>query len=275
MTMSASHADMVGPPAAPRVTIPDLWKRVRSFLAAMFETHGAPRQQLYTPLNGNQRSAILRWLKPAERMARQLILAAALTHLLMTEHGRRLRATAKPLPPPSSTPPSPPARRDLNIVHTGINLGATIASYQASKALQRMAERAEVASNTTAATEPSGAAGNPVDPNDPSTWRAPFRILRWLEGGPGAPPVRAIAAKPSPPDPRRLIRRLEALRRALDDPAPRIKRLAAWLARLPKNLLGLPPPQLRHRGRPNPILRDDLFAIDELLEPAVAAFNTS
>lgn len=272
MPTKVAHPHLLLPAAPLRASIPDLWDRVRSFLAAMFETYGAPRNHLHTPLNGRQRSALLRWLRPAERMARQLILAAALTHLLMTEQGRRLRATATPLTPPTSPPPSPPSRPNLNIVHTGINLAATIASYQASQALHRMAE---AASKLTAATEPSDAVENAVDPGDPSTWRAPFRILRWLEGGRGAPPVPAVGAKPSPPDPRRLSRRLEALRRALDNPAPRIKRLAAWLARLPKDMLGLPPPQLRHRGRPNPVLRDDLFAIDELLEPAVAAFNTS
>ncbi len=269
MSLTATHADLLLPAASQRTTIPDLWDRMRSFLAAMFETHGAPRHQLHTPLDGKQRSALLRWLKPAERMTRQLILAAALTHLLMTEHGRRLRATAKPLTPPST----PDKRREPNIIHTGVNLGATIASYQASQALKRMAETTQ-ANRAADNTQPSAAPQPTPDPDDPSTWRAPFRILRWLE--PRAttiPPARSTTR--SPPDPGRIIRRIEALRRAVDDPAPRIKRLAAWLARLPRDMLGLPPPLLRHRGRPNPVLRDDLFAIDELLEPAVAAFNTS
>lgn len=262
MTINVAHADMLLPAARPRVTIPDLWDRVRGFLACVFDEFGSPRRQLHTRLDGKQRSAILRWLKPAERMARQLLLAAAITHLLMTNEGRRLRANARPLAPPRQIAEPPP--KPVPLVNTGINLWATIADYQAG-----------IAKADALAAAKEAASPRPVtDPDDPSTWRAPFRILRWSNlAATAAPPRRPLEAVR--PDPRRLIRRIEAVRRVLEAPEARIHRLAAYLARLPRGALGLPPPQVRHRGRPNPILSEDIFALHELVDTAVEVFNTS
>ena len=57
--------------------------------------------------------------------------------------------------------------------------------------------------------------------------------------------------------------------------ADRIRRLAAYMARLPKGCLGAAPSVVRHRGKPLPDLREDLFALEELADPAFEAFNTS
>lgn len=251
---------MLLPAARPRVTIPELWDRARRFLASIFAEHGSARAQLHRRLDAKQRSAILRWLKPAERMARQLILVAALTQLLMTEQGRRLRAAARPLIPPGARK----TRRPFAIVHTGINLSASLARHH----------QPTPAAPEAPLSETPACARRPVDPDDPETWRAPFRILRWLDLAPPEPPARS-SRRHAAPDPRRLIRRIEAVRRVLANPSPRIRRLTAYLARLPRGALGQPPPVLRHRGRPNPVLRDEIAALHELADPAFEAFNTS
>lgn len=260
MNIAAIHQAQPGSAPCARLTVPELWERARAFLAAMFTAHGSPKAYLLRGVTSRERNAIMKWLKPAERLARGLLIVAAITHLLMTEQGVRLRASATPITPP--TPPKP--SRPPAMLHTGIDLTATLAKHW------RPEPDPEPPQQTP---EPTRAL---IDPDDPATWPAQFRVLSWIESsGARKPPQRTASPSTTPPSRLRLIRRIEALRRVLDDPHARIRRLAAYMARLPKGCLGAAPPIVRHRGKPLMDLRDDLFALDELADPAIEAFNTS
>ncbi len=259
MNIAAQHEALLGRAAPARLTIPDLWDRARTFLAAMFATHGSPKTHLHHTFTARQRNAILRWLKPAERLARGLLIVSAITHLLMTEQGRRQRAAARPVTPPS--PPRPPRRPFC--VPTGIDLTASLARHYRREPPQP-------------ATEPPPPAQPAIDPDDPSTWRAPFRVLKWIGAGvTRKPPPRPASPSGAPASNQRLIRRIEALRRILEDPTARTRSLAAYIARLPKGCLGAAPPTVHHYGKPLPDLREDLFAMTDHVDTAIEAINSS
>lgn len=261
MNIAATHQALLGSAPPARLTIPELWQRARAFLAAMFACHGSPHACLQRGVASRERNAIIRQLKPAESLVRGLLIVGAITHLLMTEQGRRLRASAIPIVPPTpKAPPRPPPA----MFHTGIDLTATLAKHW------RPEPEPDPSQQTPETDRPS------VDPDDPSTWRTTFRVLHWVDvASTRKPPPRRASPSRAPPSHLRLVRRIEALRRVLEDPRAHMRRLAAYMARLPRGCLGASPPTVRHRGKPLPDLRDDLFALFELSDPAIDAFNTS
>ncbi len=257
MNIAAKYRALLGPAPPPpqRFTIPDLWARARAFVASMLAAPCDARTLIScASLNGAQRNAILEWLIPAERLVRQLLLVGAITHLMMTNQGRRIRAKAKLITPPKPPPPPPPPYGTTRMIT--IPLGATIARHYRYK--------------------PKRAPRPPVDPTDPDTWRTPFRVLRWV-GAPScsSPPPRRAAHPPAAASNLALARRVEALRRTLADTQAKMLRVARYLARLPRGLLDLPGPNLYRRHKPMTVLRAERFAMFELADRAVGYFNTS
>jgi hypothetical protein len=145
----------------------------------------------------------------------------------------------------------------------------------------------------------------PVDRHDPDTWSCRFRVLRWTHPRPGEPDAPASRQKPAPslimsldddphwptvhgpslrepekpdldncsdPAAASLARRIAALERIIADPQPAIRRLAKFIASLPRGMLAEPDPgQVLSlwwwHGRP------EFLNVCELEARAVIAFN--
>jgi hypothetical protein len=158
-------------------------------------------------LSPDFRRQIVAWLAPLEHIVRKLLLAEA-----AELHQREKARTA-------------PCR-----AHTGAGVASRSAALGAACA--------------------AGAARSKVDPAHPATWNATFSFaaprdplavpesraprIRALWGAtppPAPPPLRA--RRPARPEdaPFRLARRLESLRRVLENPLPHAERLARLLAR--------------------------------------------
>lgn len=260
MTFATDHRALLAPatpvPApAPRWSVPALWRVACAYIASMLDVSGGAQALVRRGrISGTERNAILAWLIPAERMVRQLLLTKAITFLLMTPAGLRLRRNAKPLTPPKPPAPPPPPFGTTRMIT--IPLGATIARHYKYR--------------------PKAPPRPAVDLDDPETWRVQFRVLRWLEPGSAPkPPQRPLHATAHQGSGAGLARRMEALRRTLSRSQARIHRLARYLARLPRNLLGLPPPHLYRRNKPLSVLRDERFALFDLVSCAVEAFDSS
>lgn len=256
MTTNAHHQALLAPVTAgpKRWTIPDLWRAAQRFVASMFGEHGDARALVArTPLRGAERNAILEKLIPAERLVRELLISNAITFLLMTPAGRRIRARAKPITPPAPPPP-PPGPYGTTRVLT-IPLNANLARHY------RPA--------------PVRTPRPPADPANPETWRVQFRILRWDVGRRPKPPRKPPRRPFQPPGNLGIARRIEALGRVTAAPRARMMRLARYLARLPKRMLDLGSPFLWRRNRQMQTLRAERLAAYDLAECAVERFDSS
>lgn len=256
MTITAQHQALLAPhaPAPQRWTIPDLWRAAQRFVATIFGEHGDARALISrAPLTGRERNAILEKLIPAERLVRELLITRAITFLLMTPAGRRIRARAKPITPPAPPPPPPPPYGTTRIVT--VPLTPNLARHYRAPPVRRPRP--------------------PADPANPDTWRVPFRILRWDAVRRNTKPPRPLRRPLKQPSNLGLARRIEALNRVTANDRPRWMRLARYMARLPKRILGLASPFLRRRNKPIPALREERLAAHDLAESAVQCFDTS
>lgn len=258
MTTPTTHNTHAPPDQPPqRWTAPALWARARQFIAAMFADNTSAHALISRPrLAMRERNAILNWLLPAERLVRQLLLTDAITFLLMTPEGRRLRRNARPITPPAPPPPPPPPFGTTRMLT--IPLNANLAKHVSYR--------------------PKPIPRPPADPHDPQTWRTSFAILRWTDGPtPSAPPPPRINTtdRPQTPPNYTLARRIESLRRTLANTRARMLRAARYLARLPRGLLGLPSPHLFRFNRPITTLLSERMALFALADSAVEALNSS
>ncbi len=256
MSIAAEHTALLAPGmAAPRRwTIPDLWRAAQGFIASMFAAHGdAAALVRRAPLSGQERRAILGWLIPAERLVRQLLMANAITFLLMTEAGRAIRRRAKPITLPRPPEPYRPFGTTRMVI---IPLNANLARHY-------VPEKPRIEKP-------------PVDPDNPETWRTPFRILHrdWTNQG-RKPPKRPLCVAVRAASNLPLARRIEALRRTLVSQRARMMHLARYLARLPKHFLGAGSPGVYFRNKPLPALRDERIAAWEFVEAAIDHLDSS
>lgn len=162
-------------------------------------------------------------LKPVEKLARELIVPEAATYLLMTPEGMKLRREARII-----------ARFDPHTLAV-LRPGGPVAAIKPDTR-------------------------DMSDMSDPKTWRCAFRVMHWVHPeDDGRAPKKKSGPRPRLfsyddivaflPKPRRqipercedpgapLARRIEALSRVLDKPERAIRRIARFLAGLPREAL--------------------------------------
>ncbi len=240
---------------APRDT-PTLWQRAKDMFSVMLERARTVTQLIVRHrLSRTERREIITRLKPVEKLTRELIITEAATFLLMTPDGMKLRREARIMALPAREPPKPPPPRGALV--TGSRLIATFdpRTY------------AVLRPNPIAVSAPA-IRTTPHDASDPATWRCSFKVLRLVHPEPDdAPPP---SKKPTGPRPRLitfddivsftptrplrrsparddgagpcLARRIEALSRVLAKPERAIRRIARFLASLPREALDPPDP---------------------------------
>jgi hypothetical protein len=231
--------------------IPQLWERAKLFFSRVINHIGSTsgfsrRWRLRRP----DKSEILGWLEPAEKLARACILTRAFNFLLMTPEGRRLvRETPKmAMPEPAKPASTLPRITRIPIWHTHAPYARVLAERKKLED-QRAAERAA------------------RDRYDPANWGGGFRVVAWsFPEGEGRPPPKkkmpqwasllCLSLDPDPvgafnprspprsgepPEKDRpaliLARRIEVLSRVIANPGPAVMRLARFIARLPREAI--------------------------------------
>ena len=245
--------------------LPDLWAEAKRLLArALAHTGAAQEIARKAHLSRSSRREIVLWIEPVEKMVRGVIAARAVIHLLMTPEGRKLLREARrdyaPEPDPEPPPPKPASPSRRIIPHPGWH---TI--WQPPP---RPAPTLPSPPSLPADTGPG------PDPGDPSSWSCPYRVVSRtraqalpvaLPEPRRGPRISLLDDWVAPPRPRpaaadnsanansttgdsasasklalRYARRIETLRRVIDNPGPAIRRLAGVLARTAPDDLDLP-----------------------------------
>lgn len=209
---------MTDDPTAPSLTANPLWTRARAMFARALAVLGAisaiAARRTLTP---EVRRQIVAWLAPLEHIVRKLLLAEAAA----------LRQSAK-------------AYRTVDEVKPALCVQSrdrvqTQRTAQPSNSLpsggsERLPKQIDLSHPETWTARFSFAA--PRDPLSVPESRAPRIRALWGATPPPAPPPprlqRAVSAADAP---FRLARRLEAIRRVLENPLPHAERLARLLAR--------------------------------------------
>ncbi len=233
--------------------IPQLWERAKIMFARVIghigSTSGLSRRWR---LSRAEKKEVLGWLEPVEKLARSCLLVRALGFLMMTPEGRRLMRET-----PKMAMPAAPHERPAPVSKTIIPMPGwhTIAQNRRALAEPRKLERQD---------ETERAAR---DRHDPDNWSCAFRVFGWQfpepENGRAVPAqfqksrrpwVETIEPNPwlalgrvdrkapageKPSSALILARRIEALGRVIDNPEPTLRRLARFLARLPREALDL------------------------------------
>lgn len=229
-------------------SVPTLWERARTLFDATVSTVGSAFALAYRQsFRRNERRELLIRLAPIEKLVRTLLVIEAITWLLMTPEGLRMRRAARACTIPTARPQSSSRSPDA----------ASIVPH--TEAVKERA-RADAASEFSAV--------------DPPEWQCRFGILHWApdaldtrdwvrpreaaKAGVRARPWVCLLDDPLPQRPAppsinveddddltgpalTLARRLEALRRVIETPEPSIRRLAARLASIPREYFPLPP----------------------------------
>jgi hypothetical protein len=262
MNQNDAHARLLLPydPPLPETlggrlpSVPQLWERARLFFSRVISHIGSTSSlSRRWRLSRKEKKDILGWLEPAEKVARSCLLVRALNFLMMTPEGCRLiRETPKiAMPEPAKTGSTTP--RVTHIPHGGWH---THAPYARALAERRKLEEQKAAERAAR------------DRHDPANWGGSFRVVGWsMPEGEGRPPPKkklpqwamllTASLDPDPvcayrtrhepkkkPDEKDapaliLARRIQALARVVDNPEPAVKRLARFIARLPREALEL------------------------------------
>lgn len=240
------------PPPAPGaerrlLSLPDLWDRARVLFARLVEVAGAPDQLRARRLGRDQRRDVLDWLHPVESLVRKVLVAKAITFLLMTPQGR---AMMRPAPKTSASLRHQPegTTRIVSIPHPGWH---TIAQpYRPPPPPPPPPPARDPAARTRACFSVLGA--REYKDLSPARGGRPHRSFKGMVsflGGDDAPATRASRQMDEAPsagaadagvgasaDARRaaraiaLARRIEALSRAIAKPEPLVRRLARAIA---------------------------------------------
>lgn len=264
---------------APRDT-PALWARAKAMFGGLMEKARTVTQlALRWRLARAERGEIITRLKPVEKLTRQLLVAEAATFLLMTPEGMKLRREARIIALPVRAPPKPPPRQGALI--TGSRRLAVFDPH--TLAVLRPGEPA-------AAIKP-----DTHDSNEPKTWRCSVKVMHWVhpedddaapKKKPGPRPrlfsyddIVTFTPKPRRQSPNRdegpgapIARRIEALSRVLDKPDRAIRRIARFLASLPREALE-PPDPIRVSTRGWHHGRAEFLAANDLAERAFITFT--
>lgn len=276
--------DPMSAPAWPPTTyaLPDLWTRAKAlFVVLMREVKSVAGLARTRHLTYRQRTDILCRLVPIEKIVRSLLMTEALIFLLMTPQGRRMLATTPKKPPPS--PPPVGVKKNTHKITIPMPGWNTIAALQ-----PRIDPRIDA---------PEAAAHD--DPRTPENMACRFRVLAWAHATPEHPPCKEPPRRswvttfepsnfPAPEHPaskspagtnvdsessaRAIARRITAVERVLANREPAIRRLAKFIAGLPRYAL-MPPSAYEidtrwwWHGRP------EFFNAEDRCRPAVRAFN--
>lgn len=255
------------PPPADR-NAPALWVRAREMFAALME-HAFSLARLATRprLSRPQRHDILKRLIPVEKLTRFLLTVDAITFLLMTPEGARLRRTIRPAARAAreeAAPQNPclmPAPGWHTIAATHPRIDPRIA--------EREAREAALSSAMVGAHDDALSDGHGLGAANPSSWQCRFHATPNFnpytdepESDSDLPPApqrrariellgddsyfpRLPAPAPLPPSPSApapdsplgphaaLARRIEALARVIANPEVAMRRLARRLAAMP------------------------------------------
>ena len=276
--------DPMSAPAWPPTTysLPDLWTRAKAlFVVLMREVKSVAGLARTRHLTYRQRTDILCRLVPIEKIVRSLLMTEALIFLLMTPQGRRMLATTPKKPPPSQPPVG--VKKNTHKITIPMPGWNTIAALQ-----PRIDPRIDA---------PEAAAHD--DPRTPENMACRFRVLAWAHATPEHPPCKepprrswvttfepsnfpasehpaskspAGANVDSESSARAIARRITAVERVLANREPAIRRLAKFIAGLPRYAL-MPPSAYEidtrwwWHGRP------EFFNAEDRCRPAVRAFN--
>lgn len=248
--------------------VPTLWDRVRTLFAVVIAAIGSVRDlATRDALARKERRDLLARLKPVEAIVRVLLVTEAITWLLMTPAGRALMRAAKPCAIPAPpTPPTPPPKLSparaafASAMRAAMQTIADLRPREDPRIAEREAQQrrdAFLAGEIPSAAEPRGRFSvlrwshdpPPVDDTPPS---APHRghglvIDLWDDDRPFA--ANAAAARDGEDDAApaaALARRIAALQHIIENPEPAIRRLAARIASLPRDVLAAP--YERHRA---------------------------
>lgn len=245
--------DPMSAPAWPPTTfsIPELWTRAKAmFGVLMREVESVATLARRRKLGRPERTAILCRLVPVEKIVRSLLVTEALIYLLMTPEGRKLLKTTPKMALPSAPPP-------VGVKKHTHKVTIPMPGWQTIAALQPRIDPRIVAPELPA----------PKENSAPENLSRAFRVLGWNHPQPDDPPPRETPRRswistfdttnfPLPPrqpsrqpppdhpdhDPsaREVARRITALERVLANREPAIRRLAKYIASLPRDVLTLP-----------------------------------
>jgi hypothetical protein len=239
-------------------SIPHLWDEAKKLFERAL-CHGGEAQSIarYARLHRARRREILSWFVPVDSIVRKLIVAKAIVHLLMTPQGRKLLLDAKRernAPPPEPAPKPPKAKSapyKISIPHPGWHTIWQPPRKQPPSPPPQPETQAEA-----------------IDPYDPASWSCPYRIAHYSKAGDGfceeppakprtgprisvldldviVPPRARRQEEPSSagdmdPSAFRCAKRIELIRRVLENPKPVILRVARFLARQHPDSVDMP-----------------------------------
>lgn len=235
--------------------VPALWERAKSLLADTIRTVGSAMtlacRQVFT--RKQRRELILR-LEPVEKIVRRLLCIEAITFLLMTPAGLKMRQTTQQVMPALRTAKKPDADTP---VHAAMMTIAANRPRIDPRIAEREAREAREAKERMAQSMDHLCAGLPV-------LNGAFPVLRWKHPPVALPPTHplrrvwvdllderpGLPARAAEPDEDEedlsgpmlaIARRIAALERVLANPGPAIRRLARRIASIPRD--SLPEPQ--------------------------------
>jgi hypothetical protein len=232
-------------------SIPQLWERAKVMFARVITHIGSTADfSKRWRLTRIQKKEVLGWLEPVEKLARSCLLVRAFNFLMMTPQGQKLLRETPKIEMPKPPAPQPAPTHKTTIPMPGWH---TIAQNQRALAEQQKIEQQRAAEQAA------------VDRHDPGNWGGGFRVVGWRmpepEDGQRAVPcgfqkqrlpwVEMVEPNPwlahgsvekKPPREKDepalvLARRIEALGRVINNPAPVAMRLARFIAKLPKEAL--------------------------------------
>jgi hypothetical protein len=293
-----------------RSNLPHLWARARAHFARALDRYEPRSLARRDRPSRTQADAFDFAITPIEKMIRALLVSSAVSYLLMTGSGRRLRrreleaavrkaagqaaATARrDASPPGSEAGIRSRSAPRRIAYPGWNTLALQPRTQPQPQPETQRphldrERPEswtcafrIIGPVNGPTAGNSRAARPLSHRDASgrfiaakrrTWAM---SLAWDEAaprGPAPPPKR-----PPPPDEpcSAAARRVEALRRILANPEPHIRRLAAKLAGLGRNAVHAPDPDIWERRYHLSPLWDDWLSSWLLVTCAIRALDLS
>lgn len=296
---------MSRPATSPPTThaVPALWDCAKAMLATLLAAFGSALRLACRPITSRERRAdLLRHLEPVEKLTRCLLVIEAITLLLMTPWGVRLRHTTRPGPVPEA-PLKVGARKPLAAPDEAERVRAAMMTIAANRPRidPRVAER-EAREKDERRRAALAEQRRLFEAWDASALDGPFRVLHWVHD-PGARiepsrqpracvldddtlaavPARASISLDPPEDIEDdgltgplvgLARRIAALERVLADPGPAIRRLARRIAAIPRGHFRPPWPRRLRAVRWAQGCREYYNACI-LAKPAYAALNRS
>jgi hypothetical protein len=239
----------------PLPSIPELWVIAKRMFQTLHEKVGAATAIAARGRFGrSDRREVLSWLEPVELLVRNLLFAQALTYLLMTPEGRKLRQETPRTPPPGPPAPAQPTTGSIRIPYPG---------------WQTIAQHWRPEPEPPPQPAPVSKSSPLRDLTDPASWTCSFKAMKFSTASLGYEGYGPEPKKPAQPasrqqlaamdeplqgprleseagheaDPNRsafiMARRIEALARVIAQPRAAMLRLARQLASIPAETIAL------------------------------------